>query len=214
MPNDDEFIPNRLRPRLPTTASGAAQQSTCGNCDTAEIRKQEEKERRKASKEATGTAERETHSHKGGFLKYRNNNWKGERVGRHGGKRKVDVPHLQETSGKRVKRGTLEVDANYSTMKLMEKNGIGIVVREELVESVLEVKKVPDRLMAIKMEMKRLILNLVSVYAPQVNSSMEEKNHFWQDLDELIESVSKKERIVLGADLNGHVDQGNIRMRK
>ena len=39
---------------------------------------------------------------------------------------------------------------------------------------------------------------------------MEEKNHFWEDLDEFIESVSKQERIVLGADLNGHVGEGNI----
>ena len=37
------------------------------------------------------------------------------------------------------------------------------------------------------------------------------KNHFWEDLDELVETVSKKERIVLGADLNGHVGEGNIR---
>ena len=31
-----------------------------------------------------------------------------------------------------------------------------------------------------------------------------------EDLDELIESVPKEERIVLNADLNGHVDEGNI----
>ena len=39
---------------------------------------------------------------------------------------------------------------------------------------------------------------------------MEEKNNFWEDLDGLIESISKDERIVLGADLNGHVDEENI----
>ena len=39
---------------------------------------------------------------------------------------------------------------------------------------------------------------------------MEEKNNFWQDLNRLIESISKQERIVLGVDLNGHVDEANI----
>ena len=39
---------------------------------------------------------------------------------------------------------------------------------------------------------------------------MEEKNDFWKHLDGLIESVSKEERIVLGADLNGHVGERNI----
>ena len=92
----------------------------------------------------------------------------------------------------------------------MEKNGIGIVVKEELVESVLEVKRMSDRLMAMKLEVKESLLNIVSAYAPQVGNSMEEKNDFWQDLDGLIESVSKQERIVLGADLNEHVGKGNI----
>ena len=36
------------------------------------------------------------------------------------------------------------------------------------------------------------------------------KNDFWQDLDGLIESVSKQEKIVLGADLNEYVGKGNI----
>ena len=67
-----------------------------------------------------------------------------------------------------------------------------------------------DRLMAMKLEVNGSILNIVSTYAPQVNNSMEEKNDFWEDLDGLIESISKKKRIVLGADLNGHVGKGNI----
>ena len=73
-----------------------------------------------------------------------------------------------------------------------EKNGIGIVVREELAESVLEVKRVSDRLMAMKLEVYGFILNIVRVYTPQVNNSMEEKNDFWEDLDGLIESISKR----------------------
>ena len=82
-------------------------------------------------------------------------------------------------------------------------------MREELAKSVLEVKRVSDRLMAMKLEVKESILNIVSAYAPQVNNNME-KNDFWEHLDGLIESVSKQERIVLGANLNGHVGKGNI----
>ena len=53
-------------------------------------------------------------------------------------------------------------------------------------------------------------LNILSAYAPEVNNSMEEKNDFGEDLDGLIESISTKKRIVLGADLNGHVGERNI----
>ena len=87
------------------------------------------------------------------------------------------------------------------------KNGIRIVLREELAEGVLEVKRLSDRLM---LEVKGSILNIVSAYFPLVNNSMEEKNDFWEDLDGLIESISKEERIVLCVDLNGQVGEGNI----
>ena len=105
----------------------------------------------------------------------------------------------------------MAVDAEYFTTELTEeKQRIGIVLRKELAESVVEVKRVSDRLMAMKLEIKGSILNIVSAYAPQVNNSMEEKNDFWEDLNGLIESISKEERIVSGADLNGHVAKGNI----
>ena len=51
-----------------------------------------------------------------------------------------------------------------------------------------------------------------SKYSKRVCSSDSawRKNDFWKDLDGLVESVSKQERIDLGADLNGHVGEGNI----
>ena len=126
-------------------------------------------------------------------------------------RRNVDILCLQETKWKGSKArnigGRCKLFYNGADGR---RNGIGIVVREELAESVLEVKRVSDRLMAMMLEVKGLILNIVSAYAPQVNNSMEEKNDFWEDLEGLIESVSKQERIVLGADLNGHAGEGNI----
>ena len=126
-------------------------------------------------------------------------------------RRNVEILCLQETKWKGSKArnigGGCKIFYNGDDGR---KNGIGIVLREELTESVLEVKRVSDRLMAMKLEVNGSILNIVSAYAPQVNNSMEEKNDFWEDLDGLIESISKEERIVLGADLNGHVGKGNI----
>ena len=126
-------------------------------------------------------------------------------------RRNVDILCLQETKWKRSKArnigGGCKIFYNEADGR---KNGIGIVLREELAESVLKVKRVSDRLMAMKLEVKGSILNIISAYAPQVNNSMKEKNDFWEDLDGLIESISKEERIVLGADLNGHMGEGNI----
>ena len=125
--------------------------------------------------------------------------------------RNIDILCLQKTKWKGSKTrkigGGCKLFYNRADGR---KNGIGIVVREELAESVLEVKRVSDRLMAMQLEVKGSILNVVSAYGPRVNNSMEEKNDFGEDLDGLIESVSKKDGIVLGADLNGHVGEGNV----
>ena len=125
--------------------------------------------------------------------------------------RNLDILCLQETKWKGSKArhigGGCKLFYNGADGR---KNGIKIVVKDELAESVLEVKRVSDRLMDMKLEVKGSILNIVSAYTPQVNNSIEKKNDFWQDLDGLIESISKEERIVLGADLNGHVGEGNI----
>ena len=126
-------------------------------------------------------------------------------------RRNVDILCLQETKWKGNKArnigGGCKIFCNGADGR---KNGIGIVLREELAESVLEVKRMSRKLMAMKLEVKGSILNIVSAYAPQVNNSMEEKNNFWEDLDGFVESISKEKRIVLGADLNGHVGEGNI----
>ena len=126
-------------------------------------------------------------------------------------RRNVDILCLQETKWKRSKVRKIGGGCKrFYNGADGRKNGIRIAVREELVESVLEVKRMSDRLMAVKLEVKGSILNIVSTYAPQVGNSMEEINDFSQDLDGLIESISKQERKVLGADLNGHVGEGNI----
>ena len=112
-------------------------------------------------------------------------------------RRNVDVLCLQETKWKGSKArnigGGCKLFYNGGNGR---RNGKGIVVRKDLIESVLEMTRVSNRLMAMKLEVKGWLLNIVSAYAPQVRSSMEEKNDFWEDLNGLTESVLKQERIV------------------
>ncbi|KAK3525719.1 hypothetical protein QTP70_005871 [Hemibagrus guttatus] len=43
----------------------------------------------------------------------------------------------------------------------------------------------------------------------QVGCELEEKERFWSELDEVMESIPTGERVVIGADFNGHIDEGN-----
>ena len=189
----DKYITDRSRPGLPTTASGVAQQGTCGNYATAKY--SEHKSRKRGGRR----------------VKRQQEVWKGRRslvrvdtlnIGTMTGRgreladmmerRNIDILCLQETKWKGSKARNIGGKCKlFYKGADARKNGIGIVVREELIESVREVKRVSDRLMAMKLEVKGFILNIVSGYAPQVNNSMEEKNKFWEDLDGLIKSVAK-----------------------
>ncbi len=90
-----------------------------------------------------------------------------------------------------------------------QRNGIGVILKEEYLNSVLEVKRVSDRMMSVKLEIEAVMINVISAYAPQVGCEMEEKEDFWSKLDEVVLRVPKEERVVIGAEFNGHVGEGN-----
>ncbi|KAK3574312.1 hypothetical protein QTP86_004345 [Hemibagrus guttatus] len=90
-----------------------------------------------------------------------------------------------------------------------KRNGVGVVLKGEFVRNVLEVKRVSDRVMSLKLEIEGVMLNVVSGYTPQVGCELEEKERFWSELDEVMESIPTGEKVVIGADLNGHVGEGN-----
>ncbi|KAK3558233.1 hypothetical protein QTP86_013968 [Hemibagrus guttatus] len=90
-----------------------------------------------------------------------------------------------------------------------KRNGVSVVLKEEFVRNVLEVKRVSDRVISLKLEIEGVMLNVLSGYAPQVGCELEEKERFWSELDEVMESIPTGERVVIGADFNGHVGEGN-----
>ncbi|KAK3542651.1 hypothetical protein QTP86_031471, partial [Hemibagrus guttatus] len=49
----------------------------------------------------------------------------------------------------------------------------------------------------------------ISRVAEKVGCELEEKERFWSELDEVMESIPTGERVVIGADFNGHVGEGN-----
>ena len=61
-----------------------------------------------------------------------------------------------------------------------------------------------DRLMLVKVVHKEVI-NIISAYAPQSDYTQEEKDLFIEELETLARSVPPTERLVIGADMNGHV---------
>ncbi|KAK3544182.1 hypothetical protein QTP86_006029 [Hemibagrus guttatus] len=136
--------------------------------------------------------------------------WKGRELADMMERRKVDILCVQETRWKGSKARSIGAGFKLFYYGVDSKrNGVGVVLKEEFVRNVLEVKRVSDRVMSLKLEIEGVMLNVVSGYVPQVGCELEEKERFWSELDEVMESIPTGERVVIGADFNGHVGEGN-----
>ncbi|XP_046976378.1 uncharacterized protein LOC124542478 [Vanessa cardui] len=91
-----------------------------------------------------------------------------------------------------------------------KRNGVGIVLDENLKTRVIDVVRKNDRLISIKLAMDgQPPLNLISAYAPQTGCSEQEKHDFWEDFDEIMQNIPLTEHAHIGGDLNGHVGEKN-----
>ena len=125
-------------------------------------------------------------------------------------RRNIDIACIQETMWKGAK--AREIGESYKMFYHgynTKKNGVAIVVGEKWRDNILEVNRISDRIITAKLLIDTININIVSAYAPQVGCTDEEKEEFWEELEELIRSLSAKDKIVIGADLNGHIGRGN-----
>ncbi|KAK3548037.1 hypothetical protein QTP70_003054 [Hemibagrus guttatus] len=155
------FIPDRSRPGLTTTAIGAVDlQGAGGNWATVGRRSR-----------GGRRVHRQREKRKG----------KGRELADVMERRKVDILCVQETKWKGSKARSIGAGFKLFYYGVDSKrNGVGVVLKEEFVRNVLE-----------------------------VGCELEEKERFWSELDEVMESIPTGERVVIGADFNGHVGEGN-----
>ncbi|KAK3555175.1 hypothetical protein QTP86_010042 [Hemibagrus guttatus] len=184
---DTNFIPDRSRPGLTTTAIGTVDlQGAGGNWATVGRRsrggrrahRQREKRKGKSVGLRIGTLNAGTMTGKGREL--------ADMMER----RKVDILCVQETRWKGSKARSIGAGFKLFYYGVDSKrNGVGVVLKEEFVRNVLEVKRMSDRVMSLKLEIEGVMLNVVSGYAPQVGCELEGKERFWSELDEVMESI-------------------------
>ena len=64
--------------------------------------------------------------------------------------------------------------------------GVGVMVHEKWIEHIVQVRRLSERLLVVRLAVGKIVLNVVSVYAPQVGRPMEEKEEFLAELRKLI----------------------------
>ena len=84
-------------------------------------------------------------------------------------------------------------------------SGVGIFVAEKWIDKVIDIKRVSDRIMLIKLMIGETIFTVISVYAPQCGLNEEVKDEFYDSLIAVTGKLAEKEVVAIAGDLNGHV---------
>ena len=83
--------------------------------------------------------------------------------------------------------------------------GVGFAVSNRLSNVTLDLKPVSERIMVLRLHLKSgEFLKLVSVYGPTMQRSDEEKEHFYESLNAVV-NTDKQDRIIVLGDLNARV---------
>ncbi|KAH1206127.1 Craniofacial development protein 2 [Glycine max] len=122
-------------------------------------------------------------------------------------RRKINFMCLQETkwTGEKAKELDNSGFKLWYTGKIRLRNGVGIIVDKEWKKDVVDVRRVGDRIIALKLVVGQDTFNVISRYAPQVGLAEHFKVKFWEDLEGVLQDIPQGEKVFLGGDLNGHV---------
>ncbi|KAL4181233.1 hypothetical protein AMTRI_Chr12g236160 [Amborella trichopoda] len=117
---------------------------------------------------------------------------------------RVNIAFLQDTKWNGEKAKKIDGYKLWYTRKDNNRNGVGITVDKDLKDKVVNVKRISDRLLLIKLVLGEEIINVIIAYA-LVGLDDRIKRQFWEDIDEIVQDIPNGERTFLGGDLNGHV---------
>ncbi|GJU83202.1 retrovirus-related pol polyprotein LINE-1 [Tanacetum coccineum] len=121
-------------------------------------------------------------------------------------RKKVDIACFQETKwkGSRNREGN-QYKLWYSG-STTARNGVGVVLAPNLKDKVVEVSRISDRIMMVRLVIEEETISVISAYAPQVGLGEAEKKSFWDSLDDLVRECSmSQQQLIIAGDLNGHI---------
>ena len=117
------------------------------------------------------------------------------------GRREIDFCSVQETrwkgeSARMIEGGDKRYKFFWKGCKEVGGSGVGILVAEKWVDNVVEVRRISERIMVLKVAIGKQVFNIVSAYAPQVGRSAMDEERFWMSM--MKEIVKLKETVFAG----------------
>ena len=127
-------------------------------------------------------------------------------------KRKMDVLALCETKMKGKGEAEFgEVTGRISGVERgRAREGVALLLSERMVKKVVAWKEVSSRLMWVRVRIGRECWAFVSAYGPGSEKTKEEREGFWNELTECVDSLGKSSCVVVLGDLNARVGDEEI----
>lgn len=69
----------------------------------------------------------------------------------------------------------------------------------------VEVNKIGNKIIPLKIVVGYETINIISTHAPQPETKANLKKLFWEDLEGLIQCIPQNKKVFIGEDFNGHV---------
>ena len=79
------------------------------------------------------------------------------------------------------------------------------ILAEKWIDKVIDINRVNDRIMIIKLIVGKSVVSVVSAYAPQCGLDDNYKDIFYDELLAVVSKLGEKEIVLVAGDLNGHV---------
>ena len=146
---------------------------------------------------------------KGGDLECREYEWERYKLCEGMRKRRMNACCLQEVRwreqgvrfvGVKGRRYKLWWSGNSDGME-----GVGVLVKEDLCEKLVEVRRKSDRVMTVVLAFEEEVVRIICVYGPQSGRTSAEKERFYDELRSEWDLHSMGELVLGMGDFNGHV---------
>ncbi|XP_072051780.1 uncharacterized protein [Amphiura filiformis] len=85
-------------------------------------------------------------------------------------------------------------------------HGVGFYLHPELAKNIMEVDYISERIIRLRIQQEKEVTTYIQVYAPCNDSySDEDKDTFFEELSDVINSTKNQDMLVVMGDMNGHV---------
>src|SRR5256885_9485217 len=122
--------------------------------------------------------------------------------------RKLDIVCLSETKLKgkgEVWFGNIKGVKSGVRERTRAREWVAILLRDEMWNFVIEWKEVSSRIIWLKLKIGRVLWFFVGVYAPGNEKSEEERDNFYENMDECVKDFSEKGQVVIMGYMNARV---------